>query len=136
MLYWFERLGILRFWKVSQNILILVIFILLVKSFYFVFTRGRRLKVELCNFWYPLWLYCLIISQFHFNCVSASPINFPTSITLILKYKWHKIYKRSGENPILTNNYLSICICDLWVYSFALMATKYVDLFGQGNSAV
>ena len=45
-----ERLGVLRFWEVSQNITILIILISLVKYFPFVFARGRRLKAEPRNF--------------------------------------------------------------------------------------
>ena len=63
----------------SQNIIILVILILLVKYFPSVFVCGRRLKAEPRNLWCPcVIILCLIISQFYFSYVSASPINFLT----------------------------------------------------------
>jgi len=59
-----ERLGVLGFWVVSQNITILVILISLVKYFPSVSARGRRLKGEPRNFLvssFVLVLYFLLI---------------------------------------------------------------------------
>ncbi len=58
-----ERLGVLGFWEVSQNITILIILILLVKYFLSIF--ARKLKAEPRNFLvssFVLVLYFFLIS--------------------------------------------------------------------------
>ena len=79
-----ERLGVLGFWVVSQNITILVILISLVKYFPFVFAHERRLKAEPRNLWCSLLCLFFIFLQFHFSCVSASPTNFLTVVSELL----------------------------------------------------
>ena len=56
----------------------------LVKYFFSIFTCGHRLKAETHNFWCPLCDCSLFFFQFHFSCVSASPINFLTVVSKLL----------------------------------------------------
>ena len=49
------------------------------KYFLSVFARECRLKAEPYNLWCPCVILYLIISQFHFSCVSASPNQFSNS---------------------------------------------------------